>query len=154
MRKLVLLLSLAVVVAGCGGGGKSGATAGQSHTVRQVSKAFYDAGIPFTTELLFDPSVNGQQVFLPGKLNSSSLRDSILAGLSESNTNTHSSALAWVFDTDAHATAALKMLPISQWVQSTAPAVRVHDGNVVIVALAFQGAEKQKLDQALAALAH
>ncbi len=149
MRRLAVLASLALLAAGCGGSG--GTTAGQSHTVLEVSKAFYDAGIPFTSEQTFNPYVNGQAVFLPGKLNASPLRTSILAGLSE--TGSFTGVVCWVFDTDAHAAAALKVVPISKWLPGNSPTVRVHDGNVVIVAVGYKGADKQKLDAALAAVA-
>jgi len=153
VRRLAVLASLALLAAGCGGsGGTSGGgkAAGQSHTVLEVSKAFYDAGIPFTSEQTFNPYVNGQAVFLPGKLNTSPLRDAIEAGLSE--TGSFTGVVCWVFDTDAHAAAALKVVPLSKWLPGNSPTVRVHDGNVVIVAVGYKGADKQKLDAALAAV--
>jgi hypothetical protein len=153
VRRLALLAPFVLLLAACGGGSNTPpGTAGQSHTVLAVSKAFYDAGIPFTTEQTFNPYVNGQAVFLPGKLNTSSLRDTIQAGLSE--TGTFNGVVAWVFDTDAHAAAALKVVPISQWLSGDPPIVRVHDGNVIVVASGFRGAEKKKLDAALAVLGH
>ncbi len=115
-----------------------------------VSKAFYDAGIPFTSEQTFNPYVNGQAVFLPGKLNTSSLRNTILAGLSQ--THEFTGAVAWVFDTDAHAASALKVVPLSQWLSGDPPIVRVHDGNVIIVASGFKGSDAKKLQTALAAV--
>ena len=151
MRRLALLAPFALLLAACGGGNSTpSATAGRSHTILAVSKAFYDAGIPFTTEQTFNPYVNGQAVFLPGSLNTSPLRDTILAGLSE--TGSFNGIVAWVFDTDAHAAAALKVVPISKWLTGDPPIVRVHDGNVIVVASGFRGAEKKKLDAALAAL--
>ena len=157
MRRIALIasaLALVLAAAGCGGGSSnnsgSSSTQGQSHTVLAVSKAFYDAGIPFTSEQTFNPYVNGQAVFLPGKLNTSPLRTSILAGLSQ--THQFTGAVAWVFDTDAHAGAALKVVPLSQWLSGDAPIVRVQDGNVIIVASGFKGAEAKKLQAALATL--
>ena len=147
MRRLACLACLALLAAGCGGG--SGGSA-QSHTVVAVSKAFYDAGIMFTSEQTFNPYVNGQAVFLPGKLNTSSLRDTIEAGLSE--TRAFTGVVCWVFDTDAHAAAVLKVVPLSKWLTGDPPIVRVHDGNVIIVASGWKGADKAKLDAALAAL--
>ena len=148
MRRLAVLVSLVVLAAGCGGGSGHG---GASHTVRDVSKIFYDAGIPFTSEQTYNPWVNGQAVVLPGKLNTSSLRDSIEAGLSQ--THEFTGVVCWVFDTDANAAAALKVVPLSKWLTGDAPIVRVHDGNVIIVASGWKGADKQKLDAALAAVA-
>jgi hypothetical protein len=147
VRRLACLASLVLLAAGCGGG--SGGSA-QSHTVVAVSKAFYDAGVKFTSEQTFNPYVNGQAVFLPGKLNTSSLRDTIEAGLSE--TGAFTGVVCWVFDTDAHAAAALKVVPLSKWLTGDPPIVRVHDGNVIIVASGWKGADKAKLDAALAAV--
>jgi len=153
VRRLSLIALAGVLVlaaAGCGGGSSS--TPAQSHTPRSLAKAFYDAGIPFTSEQTFNPYVNGQAVFLPGKLNTSSLRDTIDAGLSQ--TANYTGVVAWVFDTDAHAAKALKVVPLSQWLSGDPPIVRVHDGNVIVVASGFKGAEKKKLDQALSNLKH
>ena len=159
MRRIALIasaLALVLAAAGCGGGSSnnsgSSSTQGQSHTVLAVSKAFYDAGIPFTSEQTFNPYVNGQAVFLPGKLNTSSLRNSIEAGLSQ--TTNYTGAVAWVFDTDANAAKALTVVPLSQWLSGDPPIVRVHDGNVIVVASGFKGDAKKKLDQALSNLKH
>ena len=151
MRRLAIIasaLALVLAAAGCGGSSKSSSTQGQSHTIVAVSKAFYDAGIPFTSEQTFNPYVNGQAVFLPGKLNTSSLRNSIQAGLSQ--TGAFNGVVAWVFDTDKNAAAALKVVPLSKWLTGDPPIVRVHDGNVIIVASGFKGAEAKKLQTALA----
>jgi hypothetical protein len=155
VRRLAIIastLALVLAAAGCGGSSNSSSnsssTQGQSHTVVAVSKAFYDAGIPFTSEQTFNPYVNGQAVFLPGKLNTSSLRNSIQAGLSQ--TGAFNGAVAWVFDTDKNAAAALKVVPLSKWLTGDPPIVRVHDGNVIIVASGFKGAEAKKLQTALA----
>ena len=156
MRSLAVIasaLALVLAAAGCGGGGSSNSsssTSGQSHTVIDVSKAFYDAGLPFTSEQTFNPYVNGQAVFLPGKLNTSSLRNTIEAGLSQ--TGAFNGAVAWVFDTDKSAAAALKVVPLSKWLSGDPPIVRLHDGNVIIVASGFKGAEAKKLQTALASL--
>jgi ABC-type glycerol-3-phosphate transport system substrate-binding protein len=151
VRRLAIIasaLALVLAAAGCGGSSNSSSTQGQSHTIVAVSKAFYDAGIPFTSEQTFNPYVNGQAVFLPGKLNTSSLRNSIQAGLSQ--TGAFNGAVAWVFDTDKNAAAALKVVPLSKWLTGDPPIVRVHDGNVIIVASGFKGAEAKKLQTALA----
>ena len=149
MRRLACLACLALLAAGCGGSG--GSKTAQSHTIVAVSKAFYDAGIPFTSEQMFNPYVNGQAVFLPGTLNTSPLRNSIEAGLSQ--THEFTGVVCWVFDTDAHAAAALTVVPLSKWLTGDAPIVRVHDGNVIIVASGFKSAaDKAKLDAALAAV--
>jgi hypothetical protein len=153
VRRTVLIAAALVLVlaaAGCGGGGSSDSSGSRSHTPVDVSKAFYDAGIPFTSEQTFNPYVNGQAVFLPGKLNTSPLRDTIDVGLSQ--THQFTGAVAWVFLTDKAAAEALKVVPLSGWLAGDPPIVRVHDGNVIIVASGFKGADAKKLQTALAAL--
>ena len=60
--------------------------------------------------------------------------------------------MVWVFDTDASAASALKHVPLSKWGQGPTHITRAHLGNVVVVASGFTGAQKTKLDRALAAL--
>jgi hypothetical protein len=152
VRRLPILFALlALLAAGCGGSGSK--TSGQSHTVLQVSKAFYDAGLPFTSEVVSNRYVNGgQQVFLPLKLNSSELRYNVLAELSTTNTTNHTGLVVWVFDTDKHAQAALKVVPLSQWGGGALKITRAQRGNVIIVGGGFTGANKAPLDKALSAL--
>jgi hypothetical protein len=150
-RLLVLFAVLALLAAGCGGGGSK--TSGQSHSVLQVSKAFYDAGLAFTSEVVSNRYVNGgQQVFLPLKLNSSDLRYNVLAELSTTNTTNHTGLVVWVFDTDKHAQAALEVVPLSQWGGGALKITRAQRGNVIIVGGGFVGANKAPLDKALSAL--
>lgn len=150
MRRLVVLLaSLALLAAGCGGGG-SGAK--QSHSVLEVSKAFYDAGLPFTSLITGNPYVTGQVPFLPLALNKGDLRYDVQAQLSGSNTTTHTGEVVWVFDTDAHAQQALKVVPLQQWGQGPQHIMRKQFGNVIVVASGFTGSSTAKLDQALSAL--
>jgi len=155
VRRIAIIasaLALVLAAAGCGGTSTStsNSTQGQSHSVIAVSKAFYDAGIPFTSQQTFNPYVNGQAVFLPGSLNTSSLRNTIEAGLSQ--TGAFDGVVAWVFHTDKDAAAALKVVPLSKWLTGDPPIVRVHDGNVIIVASGFKGADAKKLQTALAAV--
>jgi hypothetical protein len=156
VRRIALIVSalaLVLAAAGCGGGSNSSGSSStdpQSHSVIDVSKAFYDAGLAFTSQLTFNPYVNGQAVFLPGKLNTSPLRNTIEAGLSE--TGSFNGAVAWVFNSDKSAAAALKVVPLSKWLSGDPPIVRVHDGNVIVVASGFKGAAAKKLQTALAAL--
>ncbi|HKT45061.1 MAG TPA: hypothetical protein VJQ85_09680 [Gaiellaceae bacterium] len=155
MRKLVVLLAaLVVVAAGCGGGGNSNGNGmkGQSHTVLEVSKDFYDAGLPFTGIVTGNPYVTGQVPFLPFALNKSDVRFQVLAELNGSDLNHHTGEVVWVFDTDAHAQQALKTVPLAKWGQGPAHITRAIYGNVIVVASGFTGAQKAKLDQALNAL--
>ena len=152
MRRLALIVvPLALVAAGCGSGSSSG-TKGQSHTVLEVSKAFSDAGIPFTSLVTGNQYVSGQTPFLPFKLNSSDLRFDVQAELNGSDTTDHTAEIVWVFDTDANAQKALDQVPLARWGQGPLKIDRVHLGNVIVVADGFTGAKKAKLDSALAAL--
>lgn len=152
MRRLALIVvPLALVAAGCGSGSSSG-TKGQSHTVLEVSKAFSDAGIPFTSLVTGNQYVSGQTPFLPFKLNSSDLRFDVQAELNGSDTTDHTAEIVWVFDTDANAQKALDQVPLAQWGQGPLKIDREHLGNVIVVADGFTGAKKAKLDSALAAL--
>jgi len=151
-RPAALVVLVVLLAAGCGGGGSSSGSAGQSHSVRAVSKAFYDAGLPFTTLVTGNPYVTGQVPFLPFQLNASDLRFNVDAELSGSSTAAHSGEVVWVFDTDKNAQAALDKVPLAKWGQGPAAITRAHLGNVIVVASGFAGAQKAKLDKALAAL--
>jgi hypothetical protein len=145
---LVLLLgSVALLAAGCGGGGGS-----TSHSVLQVSQAFYSAGLPFTGLVTGNPYVTGQTPFLPESLNTSDLRFNVLAELSGSNATDHTGEVVWVFDTDAHAKQALAAVPLQKWGLGSQKIIRVQLGNVIVVASGFTGAAKAKLDKAVNAL--
>lgn len=153
MRRLPVLFGVLVLLAaGCGGGGGSTKTSGQSHSVLEVSKAFYDAGLPFTGIVTGNPYVTGQVPFLPFALNKSDVRFEVLAELSGSEVSAHTGQVVWVFDTDAHAQQALKKVPLAKWGQGPAHITRAVYGNVVVVASGFTGAQKAKLDKALSAL--
>jgi hypothetical protein len=150
MRRLIpLFAALAVLAAGCGGSGGGGK---QSHSVLEVSKAFYDAGLPFTGIVTGNQYVTGQVPFLPLGLNKSDMRFDIDAELSGSSTGEHTGEVVWVFDTDAHAQQALKQVPLVKWGQGPQHITREQFGNVIVVASGFVGASKAKLDQALSAL--
>jgi hypothetical protein len=152
MRRLVVLLAaLGLVAAGCGSSGGGGAK-GQSHSVLEVSKAFSDAGLPFTSIITGNRYVTGQVPFLPLSLNKSDIRFEVEAQLSGSDLNAHTGEVVWVFDTDAHAQDALKQVPLAKWGQGPQHIVREQLGNVVVVASGFTGATKAKLEQALSAL--
>ncbi|HEY2074216.1 MAG TPA: hypothetical protein VGG88_11630 [Gaiellaceae bacterium] len=142
---------LGLVLAGCGSSGSGGAK-GQSHSVLEVSKAFYDAGLPFTGIVTGNQYVTGQIPFLPLGLNKSDVRFQVDAELSGSDLNAHTGEVVWVFDTDAHAAAALKQVALAKWGQGPAHITREQFGNVIVVASGFTGASKAKLDQALSSL--
>ena len=148
MRALLVVAASAVLLAaGCGSGGGK-----QSHSVLEVSKAFSDAGLPFTGIVTGNPYVTGQTPFLPLSLNTSDLRYDVLAELSGSNTTTHTGEVVWVFDTDRHAKQALAAVPLQKWAQGSSHITRVQLGNVIVAASGFTGAAKAKLDSAISAL--
>lgn len=149
MLRLGALVAIALLLAGCGGK-SSGPRA--SHSVVETSKAFSDAGIPFTSLVTSNPYVRGQQVYLPFSLNGSPLSLKVLAQLNGSDTSTHNGWIAWVFDTDANARQAVKQVPLDTWGQGEAKITRALKGNVIVVASGFTGPEKKQLDDALAAL--
>lgn len=150
MIRVALLCALAVVaVSGCGGSGSSSGSGAASHTVIDASKAFSDAGIPFGTLVTSNPYVRGQQVYLPAKLNNSKYLDEVQAMLSGSRLVSRTGWVAWVFDTDANAQQAVESLPLVKWGVSDAKVTRAIDGNVIVVASNFNGAQKPKLDAAL-----
>lgn len=148
MRKLLVLFALlALVAAGCGGGGSK-----QSHSVLDVSKVFYDAGLPFTGLITGNQYVTGQTPFLPLSLNSSDLRFNVLAELSGSDTTSHTGEVVYVFDSDQHANQAVAAVPLKKWGSGPAAITDQQFGNVIVIASGFTGASKAKLDKALAAL--
>lgn len=151
MRKLIFVSFVVVLAAaGCGGGGKSsGAT---SNTVIDVSRAFSDAGLAFTSVVTSNPYIATQQVYLPGKLNGGPLEQHVLVFLSGSHIATHTGWVAWVFDTNASAAEAIKELPLSGWGTGEAKITRALKGNVIAVGSGFVGAQKSKFDAATAAL--
>ena len=143
------MLSVALVALGAAGCGGKSSSAAPSHSIIAASKAFSDAGIPFGTLVTANPYVRGQQVYLPGKLNGSELATHVLAQLSGSRLVARTGWVAWVFDTDANAAAAVKQLPLDEWGVSDSKVTRAIDANVIVVASNFSGAQKPKLDAAL-----
>ena len=147
MRRIALICLLVVVTALAGCGGSSPGKA--SHTVIETSKAFSDAGIPFNTAVTSNPYVRGQQVYLPSKLNGSKLEKHVLSMLSGSRLVSRTGWVAWVFDTDASAKKAVETLALVHWGVGGTTISRSIDGNVIVVASNFSGAQKPKLDAAL-----
>jgi hypothetical protein len=143
---VALLVVVALIALGVPGGSS------RSHSVVGVSKAFYNAGLPFTGLVTGNQYVTGQTPFLPESLNTSDLRFNVLAELSGSNTTTHTGEVVWVFDTNGHAKQALAVVPLEKWGQGSAAITRERLGNVIVVASGFTGAAKSKLDKALSAL--
>jgi hypothetical protein len=147
MRKLLVVLApLALLAAGCGGGSK------QSHSVLDVSKAFYNAGVPFSAIVTGNQYVTGQTPYLPLALNNSDFRFNVLAELSGSTVNAHTGEVVYVFDTNQHANQAVAAVPLQKWGEGPSAITRDQLGNVIIIASGFTGAQKAKLDKAIAAL--
>ena len=152
MLRLAALIAIAFLLAGCGGGGSSDSAPKASHSVLEVSKAFSDAGLPFTSLVTSNPYVSGQQVYLPFELNGSKLSESVLAQLNGSHITTRNGWIAWVFDTDAHAQEAVDKVPLSKWGTGEAKITRALKGNVIVVASGFTGDDAKSLDDALSKL--
>jgi hypothetical protein len=153
MRGLALLcFVVALTAAGCGGSGGGKGTAAPSNSVIDVSRAFSDAGLPFTSEVTSNPYIANQQVFLPGKLNGTALQEHVLAFLSGSHITTHAGWVAWVFDSDASCATALKQLALNGWGVGQAKLTRATKSNVIAVGAGFGGSQKSKFDAAIAAL--
>lgn len=150
LRAAAVVGILALLAAGCGGKSAGGSKA--SYTVVEASKAFSDAGLPFTSLVTSNPYVTGQQVFLPLDLNGSDLSLTVLAQLNGSDTSTRNGWIAWVFDSNAHAQDAVKKVPLDKWGQGETKITRALKGNVIVVASGFTGPERKRLDDALAAL--
>jgi hypothetical protein len=154
MRTLAIVFaSLALLAVGCGSGGSGSAASGQSHSVLQVSKAFFDAGLGFTSEVVSNRWVSGgQQIFLPLALNKSDMRYNVEAELSTTSTTNHTGVVVWVFDTDKHANDALKIVPLSQWGGGALKITRAQLGNVIVVGAGFVGDKQAPLGKALSKL--
>jgi hypothetical protein len=154
VRRLVLLILalVALLAAGCGGKSSGSGSGAASHSIIDASKAFSDAGIPFGTLVTSNAYIRGQQVYLPGKLNGSELASHVLAQLSGSRLVSRTGWIAWVFDTDASAASAVKTVPLAKWGVSDHRVTRAIDGNVIVVASNFSGAQEPKLDAALESL--
>jgi hypothetical protein len=145
----LLGLVVAFAAAGCGGGGSGAAS---TSSVLDVSKAFSDAGLPFTTEVTSNPYIAGQKVYLPGKLNTGDVPTHVLAMLSGLDLATHAGWIAWVFDTNAEAAAAVKELPLDRWNVGGGSETHAMRANVVVVTTGFTGSRTASLGKALAAL--
>ena len=150
LAPLFVVVVLVLVAAGCGGSGKSAAA--PSNSVIDVSRAFSDAGLAFTSEVTSNPYIANQQVYLPGKLNGTALQEHVLAFLSGSHITTHTGWVAWVFDSDASAATALKQLSLNNWGLGQMKITRAAKGNVIAVGAGFGGDQKSKFDAAIAAL--
>ena len=157
MRRAIVSLVLvsALFAAGCGSTKAKSAT-GSTHSVRDVERAFFQAGVPFQAEML--PQSNpylrpagttlASAVPLP-KANSKHVQ-AFLVGL---NRATAASEMAYVFDTKKSADEAVRAKPLSTWLQSNHPVISVQTRNVII--LAATGGDSgfaQRVRRAIAAL--
>jgi hypothetical protein len=152
MRSLAPLFVVLVVLvaAGCGSSGKS--AAGPPNSVIDVSRAFSDAGLAFTSEVTSNPYIANQQVYLPGKLNNTALQNHVLAFLSGSHISNHTGWVVWVFDSKASCDSALKQLALAGWGVGQTKITRATKSNVIAVGAGFGGSQKSKFDAAIAAL--
>ena len=133
MVSLVVLVPLVLV--GC----SSTNAKAKAYSVRDVERAFSQAGVPFQKELL--PQQN--PFIRPEAGSGSTLATLPLPGgshkhlrafLAQQNAATFSMALAYVFDSKKSVDAALGAHRLSKWLSSNFPAIRVQKGNVIILA--------------------
>jgi hypothetical protein len=82
-------------------------------------------------------------------LNGGELETHVVSMLSGSRLAGHAGWVAWVFDSDANAEKAVNTLPLSKWDVGGTKVRRAIDGNVIVVASNFSGAQKSGLDAAL-----
>ncbi|MDX6486589.1 MAG: hypothetical protein QOF43_1742 [Gaiellaceae bacterium] len=144
MRRLIVAALVLGLAVGCGGGQRS-------HNVRDVERVFHDAGVPFRTETVPNPYLQGNQLVLPGKLRGDPIEQHVQAVLGRSNTEHFTIAIAWVFDSDGHARDAVAAVPLRRWLVSTHATIRERAGNVIVVGTGTPG-EMVRLARALADL--
>jgi hypothetical protein len=136
-RALVLLLLVPVSLAvGCGSAAVK-ATDGNAYSVRDVERAFFQAGAPFQTEMLpqsnpyLRPKAGSTLASVP--LPQGSIRH-LKAFLGWQNNATLAIEMVYVFDSKKSADAAVTARPLSSWLQSDHPVISVQTRNVIILA--------------------
>jgi len=144
-RALFLLLLVPVLLAvGCGSAtvkANAKATDSNTYSVRDVERAFFQAGAPFQTELLpqsnpyLRPKAGSTLASVP--LPQGSIKH-LQACLVQVNATTLAIGMAYVFDSKKSADEAVKAKPLSNWLQSNHPVISVQKLNVIILA-ATQG---------------
>jgi hypothetical protein len=155
-RPLLLLLLVPVLLAvGCGST-KAKATGGNAYTVRAVERAFFQAGVPFQTEMLpqsnpyLRPKAGSTLASVP--LPQGSIKH-LKAFLSWQNNATLAIEMVYVFDSKKSADAAVTARPLSSWLESNHPVISAQKRNVII--LAATGGDSgfaQRLRRAITAL--
>ncbi|MGA9762365.1 MAG: hypothetical protein WBQ14_08085 [Gaiellaceae bacterium] len=163
MTRTAFLLALVTVAlaVGCGSTTAHSSTkaTGGPYSVRDVERAFFQAGVPFQTEML--PQSNpylrppagsalADAVPLPKGDSKSKHVRALLVGL---NRATAASEMAYVFDTKKSADEAVRLKPLSTWMESNHPVIRVQKRNVIILAAtAGDSGFAQRVRRAIAAL--
>ena len=141
MRRTVFLLALVPVAlaVGCGSttAHSSAKATGSPYSVRDVERAFFQAGVPFQAEMLpqsnpyLRPEADTLADSVPLPKGDSKHVQALLVGL---NRATLASEMAYVFDTKKSADEALRAKPLSTWLQSNHPVISVQKRNVIILA--------------------
>lgn len=152
---LLLLLVPVLLAVGCGST-KAKATGGNAYTVRAVERAFFQAGVPFQTEMLpqsnpyLRPKAGSTLASVP--LPQGSIKH-LKAFLGWQNNATLAIEMVYVFDSKKSADAAVTARPLSSWLESNHPVISAQKRNVII--LAATGGDSgfaQRLRRAITAL--
>ena len=114
------------LAAGCGSSG--------THSVRDVERAFAEAGLPFEQELLRNPYLRRSNVdfVLPGRARP--LSRHVTAVLGASSASKFTLQLAYVFDSPRSAEDAVRGRPLSGWLDTDRSSIRARVDNVVVIA--------------------
>jgi hypothetical protein len=147
---LLLVLVPVLLAIGCG------STKAKTYSVRDVERVFFQAGVPFQVELLpqsnpyLRPPAGNTLADLP--LPRGSIKH-LQAFLGKQDAATLAVEMVYVFDSKKSADAAVRARPLSKWMESNKPVIRVQKLNVIIIA-APQGnsGSAQRVRRAIAAL--
>ena len=144
-----------LLAVGCGSV-KANATDSNSYSVRAVERAFFQAGVPFQTEMLpqsnpyLRPKAGSTLASVP--LPQGSIKH-LKAFLGWQNNATLAIEMVYVFDSKKSADAAVTARPLSSWLESNHPVISAQKRNVII--LAATGGDSgfaQRLRRAITAL--
>lgn len=152
---LPLAVAVAALAAGCG--------STPAYSARAVERTFFTAGVPFRSEWrpnapanpYLRPLPGDESYLLPRAVVAAGLLPHVEAILGAVSSTTFRGQFAFVFDSTKSADAALRVAPLSKWLESNQPAVRVRVANVIITAEPMRGtASARRIRHAIAILQH